>query len=470
MIDKQLKYSDLKKYRKDHISETICFTNGCFDIIHIGHIRCLREAKKQGDILVVGLNSDSSIKKLKGNERPINHQTERAEVLAAFSFVDAIIIFDEDTPVNIIEELRPNVWIKGGDYSPESLPGSELAKKLNIKMFFVPLIPGKSTTKIINSTVVNDQRKRVTVIGDTALDFSYFIRQSDEKSAETGIPVKYVEKTQYDAGGGGNLAIDLAVFEDLRVSLCGFCGDDLWARLLKNKLEECNVDCSALIECENQSTYVYHRIFDENYEEEPRFDVRPTREYTEDEEDILLKSIEKQLEKCDMIIINQQLSISVHSERFAMKLSEMLKMVNLPIWVDYRGLPPYLNCSYKINLKECREIAGSDEIEACIRELYRRMVKGDAEHKNYVVVTLGENGAIAYNGAEYYRVDGIETNFEKDTVGAGDAFLAALCRSLLKGKTFEKSLQYANAAGTASTKYLYMCGHPNEAEIEDLMK
>ncbi|OGC04215.1 hypothetical protein A2276_06385 [candidate division WOR-1 bacterium RIFOXYA12_FULL_43_27] len=127
----------------------IVFTNGCFDILHLGHARYLREAKKLGDILIVGLNSDSSVKKLKGNSRPYVTELERAEVLASLECVDYVTIFGESRPDNLLKLLKPKVHVKGGDYKMEHLPEAKLVKALGGKVVIIPPVAGRSTTNIV---------------------------------------------------------------------------------------------------------------------------------------------------------------------------------------------------------------------------------------------------------------------------------------------------------------------------------
>jgi D-beta-D-heptose 7-phosphate kinase/D-beta-D-heptose 1-phosphate adenosyltransferase len=120
------------------------FTNGCFDIFHSGHLKILYKAKQLGDVLHVGINSDESIKKLKGKSRPIMSQDERFEIIASIKYVDRVYIFDDPTPIRLIEELMPDIIVKGGDWDPEDVVGKELAQVVTI-----PLISGVSTTKLI---------------------------------------------------------------------------------------------------------------------------------------------------------------------------------------------------------------------------------------------------------------------------------------------------------------------------------
>ncbi|MEJ5286713.1 MAG: ADP-heptose synthase / D-glycero-beta-D-manno-heptose 7-phosphate kinase [Candidatus Kapaibacterium sp.] len=127
----------------------IVFTNGCFDLIHIGHVRYLTEAKKLGDVLIVGLNSDDSVRRLKGSNRPITPQEERAEILDALKPVDIVVVFEEDTPIELIKKVRPNVLVKGGDYTLEQIVGADLVKSTGGEVIVIPYVKDKSTTNLI---------------------------------------------------------------------------------------------------------------------------------------------------------------------------------------------------------------------------------------------------------------------------------------------------------------------------------
>jgi len=129
--------------------ERIVFTNGCFDILHLGHVRYLREARSLGDVLVVGLNSDASVRMLKGPDRPIVPQSERAEMLCHLRWVDYVCIFDEMRPNALIEVVQPHIHVKGGDYRPEDLPEAEVVRQYGGQMVILPLVEGRSTTNII---------------------------------------------------------------------------------------------------------------------------------------------------------------------------------------------------------------------------------------------------------------------------------------------------------------------------------
>jgi len=127
----------------------IVFTNGCFDIIHLGHVEYLAKARALGDILVVGLNSDSSVKAIKGSGRPINRQAARARVLAAFYFVDFVTIFGEPTPEKLIRMLKPDILVKGGDWKAKRIAGSDFVKSLGGRVATIPFVKGYSTTALL---------------------------------------------------------------------------------------------------------------------------------------------------------------------------------------------------------------------------------------------------------------------------------------------------------------------------------
>lgn len=125
--------------------KTIAFTNGCFDILHAGHVSILEFSKNQADILVLGINSDASVKRLKGPTRPINREEDRALVCASLQAVDAVVLFEQDTPYELIKAIKPDVLIKGADYKEENVVGREFAKKVAL----FPILEGRSTTNTI---------------------------------------------------------------------------------------------------------------------------------------------------------------------------------------------------------------------------------------------------------------------------------------------------------------------------------
>jgi len=131
-------------------SRKVVFTNGCFDVFHPGHLHIINQSARLGDKLIVGLNSDSSVKKLKGESRPLHNENARAELLASFVHVDRVVLFSEDTPIEIIQTLKPDYLVKGGDYTEETIVGSKQVAAYGGKIIVVPLLEGHSTTRIVD--------------------------------------------------------------------------------------------------------------------------------------------------------------------------------------------------------------------------------------------------------------------------------------------------------------------------------
>ncbi len=132
-------------------AKKIVFTNGCFDILHRGHISYLAKAREMGDLLVIGLNSDDSVRRLKGPNRPINDQQSRALVLAALEMVDHVVIFEEDTPYNLITKVKPDLLVKGGDYQIADIVGGDFVQQRGGKVCTIPFVDGFSTTSILEN-------------------------------------------------------------------------------------------------------------------------------------------------------------------------------------------------------------------------------------------------------------------------------------------------------------------------------
>lgn len=155
MKSKILKLSDLiqmlKNLRKS--GKLIVFTNGCFDILHVGHVRYLTAARSEGDVLVVGLNSDASVKSIKPDNRPIVNQEQRAEVLAGLGVVDFITIFDESDPMPLIRAIKPDILVKGADWKEKEIVGADVVKAYGGKVVRVEVVPGISTSRIIQRIV-----------------------------------------------------------------------------------------------------------------------------------------------------------------------------------------------------------------------------------------------------------------------------------------------------------------------------
>ena len=149
-IQQKIVTKDFFKQQSEALhQQKIVFTNGCFDVLHYGHVHYLAQAKELGDILVVGLNSDASVRRLKGEGRPINPEQARAYVLAALEMVDYVCLFDEDTPYDLVSAVQPDILVKGGDYAIENIVGGDIVKQRNGKVVVLPFVEGFSSTTII---------------------------------------------------------------------------------------------------------------------------------------------------------------------------------------------------------------------------------------------------------------------------------------------------------------------------------
>ena len=145
--------------RRDNVAEfvhnlqksgkTIVATNGCFDILHVGHVRYLQKTKTFANYLIVLLNSDKSVRSIKGEGRPINNENDRAEILCALNCVDYVVLFDEDSPRNLLDEIKPDVYTKGADYTMQTLPEADIMIKNGTRVEFISFVEGKSTTQTI---------------------------------------------------------------------------------------------------------------------------------------------------------------------------------------------------------------------------------------------------------------------------------------------------------------------------------
>ena len=141
----------MEAFLKKNSGKTIVFTNGCFDLLHPGHIQYLNDAKSLGDLLVIGLNSDASVKRLKGSKRPLNNESDRKFMLENLKSVDWVELFEEDTPLNLIMKVNPQILVKGGDYSPTEIVGYDFVKKNNGRIKCLSFLDGYSTTQMISA-------------------------------------------------------------------------------------------------------------------------------------------------------------------------------------------------------------------------------------------------------------------------------------------------------------------------------
>jgi len=150
VLDESNLAAQVESYK--NAKKKIVFTNGCFDLLHIGHVTYLEEAKRQGDVLIVGINTDASVRILKGPTRPIQNENDRSQILAALKAVDHTILFSEDTPLNLIKKIKPDVLVKGGDWKIEQIVGSDFVMSYGGEVKSLNFVNGKSTTAIIEKS------------------------------------------------------------------------------------------------------------------------------------------------------------------------------------------------------------------------------------------------------------------------------------------------------------------------------
>lgn len=139
--------------------KSVVLTNGCFDLLHVGHVRYLQEAREQGDVLFVGLNDDQSARSVKGSGRPYVSQEDRAEMLAALRCVDYVILFSEETAENLVRSLEPDVYVKGGDYGLEELPEATAVAECGGTVYLTPVVPERSTTNLVSSIIAGQPKE-----------------------------------------------------------------------------------------------------------------------------------------------------------------------------------------------------------------------------------------------------------------------------------------------------------------------
>lgn len=156
VLDKKSLLQAIEEHRQRGLR--IVTTNGCFDLLHVGHLRYLQAARQLGDLLVVLVNSDRSVKALKGPSRPITPETERAEMLAGLSCVDYVSLFEESTPAHLLQAIRPHLHVKGGEYNPENLPEAAALEAVGSELAFIPMVGGYSTTHLIQRILESDSQ------------------------------------------------------------------------------------------------------------------------------------------------------------------------------------------------------------------------------------------------------------------------------------------------------------------------
>lgn len=430
----------------------IVTTNGTFDILHSGHVYALEQSKALGDVLIVGLNSDASVKKYKGPNRPINNQNERAILLASLECVDYVAIFDESRPTVFLEAVRPHVHTKSGDYdindpdNPINTYDAPIVKKYGGEVRIVPYVKGRSTTYIIKKKneeyeqiISNFSSKKVLVVGDVMLD-KYVWGKAKRISPEAPIPVVVAERESFLPGGAANVANNIAGL-GARAVLAGIAGDDAHQKILRELLEKKGVEVGFVLDDRPTTTKV--RVI-AHKQQLLRCDYEQTRHIGPCTEQKLLDIIKKS--SFDAIIVSDYAKGTITQSLYD-ALREIAREKSIPVFVDVK---PRHRVNYagatvtKTNYSEALELAGVMESDnKDVNAVGELLVK---KFQSHVVVTRAEKGVSVFgkNG----QVTNVPTMARQvsDVSGAGDTFLAALALSFVSGASLENAASIANHA------------------------
>jgi bifunctional ADP-heptose synthase (sugar kinase/adenylyltransferase)/phosphoglycolate phosphatase-like HAD superfamily hydrolase len=318
------------------------------------------------------------------------------------------------------------------------------------------------------------RRLSVGIIGDLCVDAYYFVHEEPGAiSIETGKPTCSVEKYRFDLGGAANVALNLKTLGVGRVEVFGVIGDDPFGGVLSGLLEKAGAANKTVVQREQWSTHVYSKIYRAGVEE-PRLDIGNFNVPSEASINALIDSLERSLPGLDAVIINEQVQSGFHITPFQEKLQKLIDNNSRPIWLcDCRSLnDAYAHTIRKLNDREAEQLynahnggrspaeeaEGGNRLAAVIVWLYEHWGRP-------VVITRGADGAMAYNGETVQEIPGLHIINKIDTVGAGDAFLAALSLGLAEGLPLRDSMELGNFSAGVSVQKLFQTGHPRPSEI-----
>jgi D-glycero-beta-D-manno-heptose-7-phosphate kinase len=457
----------------------VVWTNGCFDLLHAGHLKTLQEAKSMGDILVVGVNGDRSVRENKGTMRPIIPESQRAELVASLECVDHVVVFNDKTPEQILLNLQPDVHCKGSDYADgkKPIPEAGIVKSYGGCVAFLNLFPGCSTTGIIEKILggasterANERRDSVScgendvpaaaslvdlfstskafIIGDVMLD-EYVTGSISRISPEAPVPVLDVASRRFTCGGAANVAANVASLSGVAF-LSGLIGRDLPGVTLRERLREYGIQLNALIESEAAQTICKTR-FVAGQQQIVRVDQESRRSLDEGERRDLLAQIKLIIPDVHVCVLSDYAK-GLLDERMCQDIIQLCREHGRPAIVDPKGrnFLKYRGCTLITpNLRETGiaaeiEIKTDDDLENAGAKLLE-MLPGTA-----ILVTRGPDGMTLFRQSR--RSLSIPTVARKvyDVVGAGDTAVATLAVALGAGFGIEDAIQLANiAAGVA---------------------
>lgn len=464
--------------------KVVVWTNGCFDLLHAGHVRSLKEAKAEGDILIVGINSDNSVRSLKGEQRPIVSEAQRAEIVAAIGDVDYVVIFDDETPLEILKRLQPDVHCKGADYvdGNKPMPEVETVHSYGGRIAYLDLHLNCSTSRVIakiqqqsadtyddaaeaGMTGSEDEIERlplsivdrlsaaqVMVVGDVMLD-EYLIGGITRISPEAPVPVIDVIQRRHSAGGAANVAANITAL-GAGASLIGFVADDPAGNAVKQLLQDSQVSLEGLVKPQNRHTICKTRLV-AGQQQIARVDH-------ESKDPVLACDSEQIVQRAARLFANANACIlsdyakGMLTEEICQEVIRLGREHNKPVIVDPKGrdFHKYRGCSVITpNVKEAG-IAAALDIQS-ERDLNRAAdILLQTLPGTSLLVTRGPEGMTLFRESQEPVTIPTVAQTVFDVVGAGDTAVATLAVAISANFTIETAIQLANiAAGIAVGKH-----------------
>lgn len=426
----------------------IVTTNGAFDVLHAGHLAALQDAKRQGDVLVVGLNSDASIRQYKGNGRPLNRQDDRATLLAALNPVDFVVVFNETDPREFIRIVKPHVHAKAGDYDAEKMIETPVVREHGGDIVITRYQQGYSTTGTLfraaqeYAPILDAFRNKcVLVIGDVMLD-AYVWGEVSRINPEAPVPVVDVTEETFSPGGAANVAANIAALCGSPI-LLGVVGNDQNKSLLEAALRKQGV--TAWLETDEQRpTTVKTRVMAQR-QQLLRFDGESCEP--------IGKSLEGRL--CAILGGHDANACAVSdyakgviTQGVYAAIREYAEQKGIPLIVDPKpgSAVDYAGASIlKLNHKEACQFVGVTETndDAAIADAGRKLVE---QYQARIIITRAEKGVSVFdtNGGVNSIVNNVKKNEVFDVSGAGDTFLAALTLAYASSATLVQAAEIAN--------------------------
>lgn len=446
-----------EKNRLKEEGKTIVFTNGVFDLLNPKHIEFLEKAKELGDILIVGINSDASVREIKGPKRPIIEEGERALMLASLFSVDYVIIFNEIIPLHLVDAVKPDVYVKGGDYKREKILEYEggLVEKYGGKFVLIPRIGKPSTTDIIDRIIELHRRgseertqvykklktilqkidesqishalelmsqNNVLLIGDFIIDAYTYCTAIGKTSKTPTISVKK-GKTEYFWGGSGLFAKNLTGL-GAKVNYITICGNDWGKKYITDENPVENLQKYILVD-EKRPTTIKERIWADNYKV-LQLDTLENFYIGENTRKAIEEKITGLIDWCDFVIISDSRHGMMSPELIAFVRNicrEKNKILIADTQISNRtgNFKEYFGVDmFSLNETEARSAADDErsDIKDVLDKLYRQT------NIRRLILKRGEKGIIGYDNGEFFEMPAIPVDVV-DPIGAGDAFLSA---------------------------------------------